>query len=106
LTTGGGVVIYNNMNAALLLDERQILSPTAFVVLKVWRVPAPVRGSSQDLKYSFVLVENGQSVVRYDNEAGKGDHKHLPTGEVSVTFTSPAQLLNEFWADVDQWRSK
>jgi len=94
------------MNATLLLDERQILSPTAFVALKVWKVPSPVRGSAHDLKYSFVLVENGVSIVRYDNEAGKGDHKHLPTGEVSVTFTSAAQLLKEFWADVDQWRSK
>lgn len=94
------------MKAQLLLDERHILNATAFVALKVWKVPTPVRGSVHDLKYSFVLVENGQCVVRYDNEAGKGDHKHLPTGEISTTFMSAAQLLREFWADVDLWRSK
>lgn len=94
------------MKAELLLNERHVLGPTAFVVLKAWKAPAPVRGSEHGLKYSFVFVENGRSVVRYDNEAGKGDHKHLPTGEVSVAFTSPAQLLQDFWADVELWRSK
>lgn len=94
------------MAAQLLLNERHILSETAFVVLRVWKVPTPVRGSQHDLKYAFVLVENGVSIVRYDNEAGKGDHKHLPTGETGVSFTSAAQLLSEFWADVDIWRSK
>jgi pyridoxal biosynthesis lyase PdxS len=93
------------MKAQQLLNERHVLSPRSFVVLRVWKVPAPVRGSAHDLKYSLVLVENGQSIVRYDNEAGKGDHKHLPTGETSITFTSAAQLLSDFWADVDQWRT-
>jgi hypothetical protein len=43
-------------------------------------------------------------VLRYDNEAGKGDHKHLGGEEASYAFTTPAQLLADFWNDVDHWR--
>jgi Family of unknown function (DUF6516) len=43
-------------------------------------------------------------VVRYDNEAGKGDHKHSGIVEAPYVFTTPAKLLADFWFDVDQWR--
>jgi hypothetical protein len=43
-------------------------------------------------------------VLRYDNEAGKGDHKHVDGVETGYRFTTPAQLLADFWRDVDQWR--
>jgi hypothetical protein len=46
----------------------------------------------------------GTCVLRYDNEAGKGDHKHVGTIETGYRFTTPAQLLADFWRDVDQWR--
>jgi hypothetical protein len=45
----------------------------------------------------------GQCVLRYDNEAGKGDHKHIGASETPYTFESPAKLLSDFWNDVDQW---
>ena len=35
----------SNMPAEPLLDERHVLSESAFVELVVWRVPVPVRGS-------------------------------------------------------------
>jgi hypothetical protein len=45
-------------------------------------------------------------VLRYDNEAGKGDHKHAGADEVAYPFTTPEQLLADFWADVDSWRAQ
>lgn len=42
--------------------------------------------------------------MRYDNEPGKGDHRHLGDTEQVYTFTTPEQLLADFWADVDKWR--
>jgi hypothetical protein len=36
-----------------------------------------VRGSRHQYKYRLVLVVNDDCVLRYDNEAGKGDHKHV-----------------------------
>jgi hypothetical protein len=43
-------------------------------------------------------------VLRYDNETGKGDHKHVGEIEMPYRFTAPAALLADFWRDVDQWK--
>jgi Family of unknown function (DUF6516) len=43
----------------------------------VWRVPEPVRGSRHGFKYRLALVSEETCVLRYDNEAGKGEHKHV-----------------------------
>jgi len=43
-------------------------------------------------------------VLRYDNEAGNGDHRHIGGVETAYTFTTPAKLMADFWNDVDQWR--
>lgn len=92
------------MKAEALLHERHQLRADAFVELRIWRVPNPVRGSAHDLKYALAYVVGGVCVLRYDNEAGKGDHRHLGAAESAYAFTTPAQLLADFWNDVDQWR--
>jgi hypothetical protein len=92
------------MNAELLLRERHQIRADAFVELRIWRVPGPVRGSTHDYKYALAYVVAGQCVIRYDNEAGKGDHKHFGDVETPYAFTTPAKLLADFWFDVDQWR--
>jgi hypothetical protein len=43
-------------------------------------------------------------VLRYDNEAGKGDHRHSGKTEGRYDFTTQERLLADFWADVDKWR--
>ena len=43
-------------------------------------------------------------VLRYDNEAGKGDHKHIGEDEMPYIFTSPEKLIDDFWNDVEKWR--
>jgi hypothetical protein len=64
------------MRAERLLQKRLVLTETCFVDIKIWRVPKPVRASLHDIKYSLALIDDGICVMRYDNEAGKGDHKH------------------------------
>ncbi len=94
------------MKAELLLHERQQIKATAFVELKIWRVPNPVKGSKHLFKYSLAYVVEGRCVLRYDNEAGKGDHKHIGENECNYSFTNPEQLLQDFWIDVDEWREE
>lgn len=94
------------MRAELLLRERHQLSPDSFVEIRVWRVAESVRGSTHEFKYSLAYVVAGKCVLRYDNEPGKGDHKHLNTVEVPYRFITPARLLADFWSDVDRWRSE
>lgn len=92
------------MKAVPRLDERRILAENAFVELVVWKVPSPVPGSGHALKYRLALVVDGVCVLRYDNEAGKGDHKHVGESEEPYTFTTTEKLLADFWNDVDDWR--
>lgn len=92
------------MGADLLLHERHQLGAAAFVELRIWRVPNPVRGSDHAYKYALAYVVAAECVLRYDNEAGKGDHKHLGAVETVYRFTTPAALLADFWQDVDRWR--
>ena len=104
LTTLAIVVTISNMNADLMLNERQIISNKVFVELVVWRLVSPLPGSIHSFKYRLALVVNGVCVLRYDNEAGKGDHKHVGLDEAPYEFTIPKALLDDFWNDVDKWR--
>lgn len=92
------------MKAELLLHERHQLREDAFVELRIWQVPSAVRGSAHAFKYSLAYVVAGRCVLRYDNEAGKGDHRHLGAVKMPYEFTTPARLLADFWSDVDRWR--
>lgn len=84
------------MSAQLLFRERRLLSEESFVEMVVWRVPEPVRGSRHDLKYRLAFIVKGVCVLRYDNETGKGDHKHIEGKEAPYAFSTPAQLLADF----------
>lgn len=71
----------------------------------IWRVSQPVRASSHDFKYSLALVAAGVCVLRYDNEAGKGDHKHIADREVAYRFIDLVILQADFWQNVETWRA-
>lgn len=105
LTTLFTVVIISNMNANLLLSERHTISEESFVEMVVWRLSLPLPGSCHSFKYRLALVVRGSCVLRYDNEAGKGDHKHVGQDEIPYDFTTPKALLDDFWNDVDRWRN-
>jgi hypothetical protein len=92
----------SNMAAEPLLDERHILSESAFVELVVWRVTVAVRGSQHEFRYRLALVVGGACVLRYDNEAGKGDHRHVRDKEYEYRFKNAEQLLADFWRDVEE----
>jgi hypothetical protein len=51
----------------------------------------------------LALVVDGVCVLRYDNEAGKGDHKHVGTEEAGYRFIGLEDLVDDFWQDVERW---
>jgi len=87
-----------------MLNERHILSENAFVEMVIWLLTKPLPQSKHSYKYRLALVVNNNCVIRYDNEAGKGDHKHIGDMEMSYEFKSPQALIEDFWKDVDQRR--
>ncbi|HEX3881831.1 MAG TPA: DUF6516 family protein [Stellaceae bacterium] len=55
-------------------------------------------------KYSLFYGSSGRRLVGYDNEPGKGDHRHYEDVEESYRFTTPEQLIRDFLADVRRIR--
>ena len=92
------------MKAELLLRERFVLSRRAFVEIVIWKLPKPLSQSVHSFKYRMAYVTNGRCVLRFDNEAGKGDHKHVDEIEVPYQFTDLVQLQHDFWAAVKRRR--
>jgi hypothetical protein len=86
-----------------LLQERIIFSETAFADLVLWRVPKSVAGSIHQFKYRLAYVVDGDCVVRYDNETGKGDHRHFSAKESAYAFSTPEKLIADFQNDIARW---
>lgn len=96
----------SNMPAAALLRRRVILRPNAFAELVLWRLDGPVPGSLHRYKYRLAYVVRGKCVLRFDNELGKGDHRHIGSQENAYAFIGPDELLADFWRDVQRWNDE
>jgi hypothetical protein len=67
----------------------------------VWRLQRPVPGCRHLFKYRFFFgTDTGKCIVRYDNERGKGDHKHLEGIEIPFLFRSLETSFIEFLDDI------
>lgn len=91
------------MKAAALFRRRIVLASNAFAEVAIWRVPAPVLPSEHPFKYRLAYVVGGECVLRYDNERGKGDHRHVGGREFDYVFSTPEQLMHDFNADITRW---
>ena len=94
------------MKAEPLFYQRIDYNDGAIVEMKLWRVPTPVPPSQHSLKYSLFYGRPSIREVGYDNERGKGDHRHFKGTEAAYVFTSVEQLMTDFWADVHSLRGK
>ena len=93
----------SNMRATLLVRTRSVYSEASFAELVLWRLPAVLEGSTHAYKYRLAYVVRGVCVVRYDNEAGKGDHRHFGERETKYSFTTPEALIEAFERDIARW---
>lgn len=90
------------MPKAFLLLDRKLWHDDLIVQLVPWKVPAETIDRPHAIKYRLYCGRSGQCVVRYDNESGKGDHRHYGLAEKPYVFTTPQQLIEDFLDDV--WR--
>jgi hypothetical protein len=72
--------------------------------MRIWRVPDPVPPSSHGLKYGLFYGYPGRRLVGYDNERGKGDHRHFEEMELPYRFTSVERLIADFLSDIRRVR--
>ena len=79
-------------------DER------SFIELVIWQLPHALPGPEHSFKYRLAYVVDDVCVLRYDNEAGKGDHRHVGEVETAYRFSTVDQLIDDFQNDVETMR--
>jgi len=93
------------MVAKLITRFKNVNPDGSILELVVWKVPHPVPPTEHGYKYRAVYVIDGERIVGFDNERGKGDHCHLDGKELPYVFTSVEQLVEDFIAAVAARRS-
>ena len=89
------------MNATLIVKDKETRDGYIREVV-VWRLEKPVAGCRHIFKYRFFFgKDDGTCLVRYDNERGKGDHKHIGVTECQYIFRSLNAVFSDFRADIE-----
>jgi hypothetical protein len=94
------------MPAELVYRERIQFPDGALVEMVIWLVPKPVPPSDHLYKYSLAYVVSGRRLLGYDNERGKGDHRHFGESEEPVSFSTMRELVGRFIAEVEALRGE
>ncbi len=87
------------MKAVELISTRITYSELAFAEL----VRLARKRLTQVVESEQAYVVRGNCVLRYDNEVGKGDHRHFGNKESVYVFTTPEQLIADFQNDIARW---
>lgn len=77
------------------------------VEMVIWTLPKTTAARPHDLKYRLYCGRDGVCIVRYDNESGKGDHRHFGDIEEPYYFESVEKLVADFRDDCTRlagWR--
>jgi len=90
------------MKGALIKHDRINDTYGNLVEMKLWSVPI-TEHTPHGVKYSLVYIVDGKRVIGYDNERGKGDHKHIEGTETPYVFIDIDVLVDDFANDVEKF---
>ena len=90
------------MKAHRIFYDKAVLADGAIVEMTIWQLPKASSERPHGLKYSLFYGRNGLRIVGYDNERGKGDHRHVGEVETRYRFVSVEKLVVDFLADVER----
>jgi Family of unknown function (DUF6516) len=89
--------------ATLVIDRKITLEDGSIVQAVVWELPIPLKGSPHRYKYRLYHGNQGECLVRFDNEQGKGDHIHIRGAEEApYAFQDIPTLLNDFRSEIEK----
>ncbi len=89
-----------NMKAKLLVKTKEIHDDGTIIEIVIWQLSTPTPPCVHNYKYRLYFGSDDTCYVRYDNERGKGDHKHIHSIECDYHFTDIGQLLDDFESDI------
>ena len=89
-------------SADLIRHERFDLDDGTIIEIKIWQLPYSTIERPHGLKYSLFYGRKGERIIGYDNEAGKGDHRHYRSKEEKYQFKTLKQLMLDFELDIEK----
>ncbi len=87
----------------MIVKAKQVRDDGSVVEIVIWSVPDALPPCEHAFKYRLYFGRDGECRVRYDNERGKGDHRHWNNEESAYRFTTLQALLADFERDVTDW---
>lgn len=94
------------MKAVRVFYDRGEYPDGAIVEMTIWSIPKPVAGCAHAFKYSLFYGYPGERLIGYDNERGKGDHRHIGEREETYPFSNVDTLVADFLSDVRKARGE
>jgi len=88
------------MKAKLLVRNKEVRDDGSIIEIVIWSLQQPVPPCTHLFKYQLFYGRKGNRIVCYDNERGKGDHRHFKGMEAAYKFLSIEQLLVDFEKDL------
>ena len=92
--------------AMLIFKEKLVFPDRAIMEGVIWQLPQNSSERPHGLKYRLYYGKNGKRIIGYDNERGKGDHRHYYDKEYTYRFLTVEQLITDFLADVRSERGE
>jgi hypothetical protein len=94
------------MDAELLSYFKEDFEDGTIMEVVIWKVPSN-KERPHGLKYRLHFGKlDGTCIIRYDNEKGKGDHRHIGNKEAPYRFVSTDKLLADFRADIHKYKRR
>jgi len=76
------------MKATRMIAEKEVWTDGTIVEIMVWRLPRATADRPHGFKYRLYCGRAGRCLVRFDDEAGKGDHVHYGRRQRPYRFIS------------------
>lgn len=89
------------MKARPITRRKELREDGSIVEIAIWQLPEPLPPCTHCYKYRLAYVVDGVCVLRYDNERGKGDHRHAGDDETPYRFIDLERLLADFRLDME-----
>ena len=94
------------MKAVRIFYDKTVLPDGAIVRMTIWQLPRSTQERPHGLKFTLFYGGPDGRIVGYDNESGKGDHKHIRDVETRYKFIDVETMVADFLADVERIRNE
>ena len=95
------LLIMQYMKAVLIYRKTELRADGVKLDMVIWQLPHATPDRLHGLKYRLWAGRGGATLVRYDNERGKGDHRHTAAGERPYVWRGMVALGGGFLNDVE-----